>query len=86
MAKQAPAPKEVPPENFEAALDELERIVQTMEEGELSLENSLAAYQRGVTLLKFCRQRLDSAEQTIQVLENGQLQAAPADLLSGGEE
>jgi exodeoxyribonuclease VII small subunit len=51
-----------------------------MEEGEMPLEASLAAYQRGVTLLKFCQDKLVAAEQTIKVLENGQLQPARFDL------
>ena len=76
MAKQAPAPQSSLPDNFETALAELERIVQSMEEGEMPLETSLAAYQRGVTLLKFCQDRLSAAEQTIKVLENGQLKTA----------
>ena len=76
MAKQAPAPQSSLPDNFETALVELERIVQSMEEGEMPLETSLAAYQRGVTLLKFCQDRLSAAEQTIKVLENGQLKTA----------
>ncbi len=79
MAKQAPASQAALPDNFENALAELERIVQAMEEGEMPLEASLTAYQRGVTLLKFCQNKLGAAEQTIKVLENGQLQAAQLD-------
>ena len=79
MAKQAPPPN-ANPDNFEKALDELETIVQSMEEGEMPLEASLAAYQRGVTLLKFCQDKLVAAEQTIKILENGQLQPARFDL------
>ncbi|HEY3432391.1 MAG TPA: exodeoxyribonuclease VII small subunit [Rhodocyclaceae bacterium] len=85
MAKQAPAPQITPPDNFENALGELESIVQSMEEGEMPLETSLAAYQRGVTLLKFCQDKLGAAEQTIKVLENGQLQAARLDPLDSDE-
>lgn len=75
MAKQAPSSPAAAasPENFESALGELERIVQSMEQGEMPLEASLAAYQRGVALLKFCQDKLGAAEQTIRVLENGQL-------------
>lgn len=81
MAKQAPssAASATSPENFESALGELERIVQSMEQGEMPLEASLAAYQRGVTLLKFCQDKLGAAEQTIRVLENGELQSFAAD-------
>ena len=65
------------PESFEAALAELESIVQGMETGKLSLEESLAAYQRGAALLRHCQGSLAAAEQKIQVLEAGQLQDLP---------
>lgn len=55
---------------FEAALAELEQIVQRMESGRLPLEESLAAYGRGSELLKHCRRRLDDAEKQIQILDN----------------
>jgi exodeoxyribonuclease VII small subunit len=70
MPKAAPP---APPTSFEAALDELEKIVQTMEGGQLPLENSLAAYQRGMELLKHCQDALAAAEQKVQVLEDGVL-------------
>jgi exodeoxyribonuclease VII small subunit len=57
------------PDTFEQALAELERLVAAMEGGELSLEASLAAYQRGAALAKFCQERLASAEQQVRVLE-----------------
>jgi len=62
-----------PPPSFEAALAELESIVQGMETGKLSLEESLAAYQRGAALLRHCQGALAVAEQKIQVLEAGEL-------------
>ncbi len=65
------------PASFEAALAELENIVQSMEGGKLSLEDSLAAYQRGAVLLKFCQTALAVAEQKIQVLEAGELRDFP---------
>nr|WP_300454945.1 exodeoxyribonuclease VII small subunit [Accumulibacter sp.] len=58
---------------FEAALGELERIVQNMEEGRLPLDEALAAYQRGSQLLRHCQQQLNDAEQRIQILDNGML-------------
>ncbi len=61
------------PENFEAALAELESIVAKMEAGQLSLEDSLAAYRRGATLLQYCQSKLKDAEQQIEVLESGTL-------------
>lgn len=59
--------------SFEAAVAELEQLVAEMESGKLSLESSLAAYQRGAELLKLCRTRLDDAQQQVRVLEDGAL-------------
>lgn len=66
---------------FEAAMAELEQIVADMEAGKLSLEDSLAAYQRGAELLTFCRGKLDDAQQQVRVLEEGVLKEFP----TGGE-
>ena len=57
---------------FEAALGELEEIVASMENGKLELEASIAAYRRGMELLKHCQGQLTDAEEQIRVLENGQ--------------
>jgi exodeoxyribonuclease VII small subunit len=65
------APKSQPPRSLEAALAELEKIVASMEEGQLPLEQSLAAYKRGAELLKFCQAALQDAQQQIKVLEDG---------------
>jgi exodeoxyribonuclease VII small subunit len=67
--------------DFESAMAELEQIVADMEAGKLSLEDSLAAYQRGAELLAFCRGRLEDAQQQVSVLENGMLK----DFSAGGE-
>ncbi len=75
-AHDKPALPVIPPEapvTFEAALAELETIAEEMESGRLGLEESLAAYQRGIALLEHCRSALGAAEQKIQVLEAGQL-------------
>lgn len=58
---------------FEAALAELEQIVQNMEKGQLPLEESLAAYRRGSELLKHCQHLLSDAERKILILEDGAL-------------
>ena len=71
MAKSAPKPPL--PASFEDALSELAALVQTMERGELALEASLAAYQRGVSLLRYCQDRLGAAEETVRVLEGNEL-------------
>ena len=65
-----PAPAEA---TFEKALEELEAIVARMEDGRLPLEESLAAYQRGTELLKFCESKLADAQARIAVLEGGEL-------------
>ena len=54
--------------DFERSLEELEKLVERMEDGELSLEESLASYERGIRLGRLCQQALDEAEQRIQVL------------------
>lgn len=51
--------------SFEKALAELERILQNLEDGTITLEDSLAQYERGVILLKNCYERLRDAEQRI---------------------
>jgi len=58
---------------FESALAELEKIAESMEEGQLSLEQSLAAYKRGAELLKLCQTRLQDAQQEVKILESGVL-------------
>ncbi len=57
------------PASFEAALAELEMLVQRMEGGELSLEESLGAYRRGAQLVSFCRQSLADVQQQVRILE-----------------
>ena len=53
---------------FEASLEELEKIVQQMEAGELPLEKSLELFERGVGLSETCRKQLDEAETRIEIL------------------
>jgi exodeoxyribonuclease VII small subunit len=64
-----------PPQTFEAALAELESILATMEDGQLPLADTLAAYKRGAELLQFCQAALKDAQQQVQVLERGVLKA-----------
>ncbi|HOJ27974.1 MAG: exodeoxyribonuclease VII small subunit [Spirochaetes bacterium] len=54
---------------FEDALEELEAIASKLESGELTLEQSIQYYERGVELAKFCRQKLEEAERKIEVLQ-----------------
>lgn len=65
------------PADFEAALAELERLVATMEGGNLSLEQSLAAHKRGLELARYCQNTLAQAEQQVKVLEEDSLKALP---------
>lgn len=58
---------------FEAALAELEKLVASMEAGQLPLEESLTAYRRGVALLQHCQRQLADAEEKVRVLDNGLL-------------
>ena len=62
-----------PPKNFEAALTELDLLVEKMESGQLPLDQSLTAYERGTELLKFCESMLKDAEQKIKILDGGEL-------------
>jgi exodeoxyribonuclease VII small subunit len=59
------------PKNFEAAMAELDALVERMEAGELPLEESLTAYQRGTTLLAYCQKILSDAQGRVQALEGG---------------
>ena len=59
-------PADVAGMRYEAALQELESIIQRIEEGEVELEESLQAYRRGDWLLRRCRALLDAAEQQVK--------------------
>jgi exodeoxyribonuclease VII small subunit len=63
MAKKSPAKPD-----FETALKELETLVDTMEKGDLSLEDSLSHFERGVQLSRTCQQALKDAEQKVDIL------------------
>ncbi|HEX4124118.1 MAG TPA: exodeoxyribonuclease VII small subunit [Tepidisphaeraceae bacterium] len=67
MAKK-PQP---PPKNFEDALEELERILGAIEQGQVGLEESLAKYERGTFLIQHCRGVLQAAEKQIELLSKG---------------
>ena len=65
---------------FEEALDELEKVVERLESGELSLEGSLAAFEEGVKLVRYCNQKLTEVEKKIELLvkdKEGKLQLRP---------
>ena len=54
--------------NFEGALEQLEELVASMEDGELSLEDSLKAFEKGIKLTRECQTALKNAEQKVQIL------------------
>lgn len=72
-------PRKKQPLDFEQSLASLESIVSRMEQGDLSLEESLAAFEEGIKLTRECQSILDNAVQKVQVLsiENNQLKTEP---------
>jgi exodeoxyribonuclease VII small subunit len=66
MAEKNPDPE---PKDFEEALNRLEGIVREIEKGDLSLESSLARYEQGVRLARFCGGKLEEAEKRIELLQ-----------------
>jgi exodeoxyribonuclease VII small subunit len=73
------------PPTFEQALDELDALVRRMESGELTLDESIAAYRRGAELARYCQARLAQAELDIKQLEGDLLKPLnPADLKGAG--
>lgn len=74
------AKKDQEKKRFEEALEQLEKVVERLESGELSLEESLAAFEEGVRLVKFCNQKLTEVEKKIELLvkdKDGKLQLRP---------
>ena len=76
MAKKLPANTD-----FEKSLKELESLVEKMEHGDLSLEDSLSHFERGVQLSRACQQALKTAEQKVAILmqKDGQEETIPFD-------
>ena len=70
------------PVNFENALSELEQLVETMENGELPLEQALKQFEKGIALAGQCQQALQNADQKVtQLIEkNGELLEKPFDI------
>ena len=62
------AEKTAKPVDFETAMRDLEQIVERLEQGDLPLEESLAAFERGVTLTRTCQSALKEAEQKVEIL------------------
>ena len=53
---------------FKEAIEELEKITASLESGELELEKSLAMFERGVVLIKYCQDKLDGAQAKVEML------------------
>jgi exodeoxyribonuclease VII small subunit len=63
--------------DFESAIGELEKIVKQLEEGDLPLDRSLALFERGVELSRYCHDQLGAAERRIEILtERGEIKDA----------
>lgn len=76
-------------QKFEDAFQKLEAIVKKLEEGNLSLEESLKAFEEGVRLSRFCAKKLDEAEKKVEILlkdSEGRLFPSPFSLNSTEEE
>ena len=79
----------MPKEKFEDALSKLEKIVGQLEEGDISLEESLKLFEEGIRLSRLCNQKLDEAERKVQILvkdREGNMKAEPfSPALNSGE-
>ena len=73
--------------SFESSLAELESLVEAMEAGDMSLEDSLAAFENGVKLTRQCQQQLSAAEQKVELLmeQQGKLISQPFDGQDGSD-
>jgi exodeoxyribonuclease VII small subunit len=69
------------PTSFEEAMRELDALTANMESGDFALEQSLAAYQRGAYLVRYCQSQLQAIEQQVKIVENDM--AKPFDLNTG---
>lgn len=71
MSRKSPASRQ--PASFEAAMTELEQLVKQMESGELPLDSSIAAYERGTQLIKYCADQLENVENQVRILDKESL-------------
>ena len=74
---------------FKEAIEELEKITDSLEGGELELENSLEIFERGVELIKYCQNNLDSAQAKVELLVEsleGEIESVPLEEGAGEQE
>ena len=77
---------EVNIKDFESALAELESIVKILEDGQLTLDQSLEHFERGIELSRYCHTRLEKAERRVEILmEHGETGPAPETLITAAE-
>jgi exodeoxyribonuclease VII small subunit len=77
MAKSTSPSDPALPATYEAALQELEGLIASLESGQLPLDQLLAGYQRGAQLMAFCKAKLEAVESQIKVLEGTELKPWP---------
>jgi len=70
MPAKKPPSKNSPVSKFETSLNELESLVEQMETGKLSLEETLQHFERGVQLTNLCQKALSEAEQKVETLQS----------------
>ncbi len=72
---------------FESALDRLEKITEELEDGELSLENSLKKFDEGIKLVEYCNGKLSEAKAKVEILleKDGKLEKVPFEERNGGD-
>lgn len=75
--------KITPTPSFEEALLALEQLVQSMEEGNLPLDDALRAYEKGIQLTRLCQESLTQAEQRVRVLQQDGSESTLAALPEG---
>ncbi len=83
MIKKVPRKQKTP--SFEEAMKELESLIESLEQGDLSLEDSLKSFERGVVLTRICQASLQDAEQKIRIL-NGESQTSDLVPFTDGNE
>ncbi|HBA33988.1 MAG TPA: exodeoxyribonuclease VII small subunit [Gammaproteobacteria bacterium] len=84
MARRKAPPK--PPKNIEEALQQLETLVVNLEQGDLSLDESLAQFEQGIALTRYCQETLTQAELKVQQLVKGDKPEGPQEATTAAHE